>query len=97
MPLLSLTEQTAFDPADGTGVLLDGAQGVYFELNPVATLMLAAALQYDTTEEAVRDLGERIDATEETLRNGLADLIAQLTRNHLAKPTAHHSPPASSA
>ncbi|MDO0934962.1 PqqD family protein [Streptomyces sp. DG2A-72] len=86
MPLLRLTEQTAFDPADGTGVLLDGAEGAYYELNPVATLMLQAALRYDTTEEAVRHLGERIDATDAMLRDGLATLTGRLTENHLAEP-----------
>ncbi|MGV9881555.1 lasso peptide biosynthesis protein [Streptomyces sp. NPDC003006] len=34
MPLIQLAEQTVFDPADGTGVLLDTAEGVYFQLNP---------------------------------------------------------------
>lgn len=83
MPLLHLTEQTSFDPADGAGVLLDGAQGVYFELNPVATLMLEAALRYDTAEEAARHLGERIEASEDTLREGLAELAGQLAESQL--------------
>lgn len=87
MPLLQLTEQTVFDPADGAGVLLDGTQGVYFELNPIATVMLEAALRYDTVEEAVRHLRERIDATDDVLRGGLADLTDQLTENHLAEPS----------
>ena len=86
MPLLKLTEQTVFDPADGAGVLLDGAEGAYYELNPVATLMLQAALEYDTADEAVRHLGKRIDAGEDTLREGLDALTGSLTQNHLAEP-----------
>lgn len=86
MPLLQLTERTTFDPADGAGILLGGSQGDYFELNPVATLMLQAALRYDTTEEAVSHLRERIDASEDTLREGLADLTAQLAEKRLAEP-----------
>jgi hypothetical protein len=86
MPLLRLTDQPVFDPADGTGLLLDGAQGAYYELNPVATLMLQAALEYDTTDEAVRHLGERIDASDTVLREGLAGLTGRLTESHLVEP-----------
>ncbi|QOV36967.1 PqqD family protein [Streptomyces ferrugineus] len=86
MPLLRLTDQTVFDPADGSGLLLDGAEGTYYELNPVATLMLQAALEYDTTDEAVRHLGERIDATDTVLREGLSSLTGTLTESHLAEP-----------
>ncbi|MFE0251378.1 PqqD family protein [Streptomyces sp. NPDC059010] len=86
MPLLHLTDQTVFDPADGTGVLFAGTEGAYYELNPVATLMLQAALRYDTTDEAVRHLGERIDAGEAVLRDGLATLTGRLTESHLAEP-----------
>ena len=86
MPLLHLTDQTVFDPADGTGVLFAGTEGAYYELNPVATLMLQAALRYDTTDEVVRHLGERIDAGEAVLRDGLAALTGRLTESHLAEP-----------
>ncbi|KUM80040.1 hypothetical protein AQI70_07640 [Streptomyces curacoi] len=86
MPLLRLTDQTTFDPADGTGLLLDGAEGTYYELNPVATLMLQAALRYDSTDEVVRHLGERIDATDAVLREGLTTLTGRLTESHLAEP-----------
>ncbi|WP_217210741.1 PqqD family protein [Streptomyces sp. AC550_RSS872] len=91
MPLLRLTEQTVFDPADGAGVLLDGAEGAYYELNPVATLMLKAALRYDTTEEALHDLGQRIDATDAVLREGLATLAGRLIETRLAEPDADTS------
>ncbi|MFM9369850.1 PqqD family protein [Streptomyces sp. Da 82-17] len=86
MPLLRLTAQTVFDPADGAGLLLDGAGGAYYELNPVATLMLQAALHHDTADDAVRDLARRIDATEDVLREGLTALTARLTENKLAEP-----------
>ncbi|TJZ49592.1 PqqD family protein [Streptomyces piniterrae] len=92
MPLLQLTEQTVFDQADGAGILLDGAQGVYFELNPVATLMLDAALRYDTADEVVQHLRERIDAGDDTLREGIAALADQLAESHLAEPRS--DPPA---
>lgn len=86
MPLLRLTEQTVFDPADGAGVLMDTAEGVYFELNPVATLMLEAALRFDTYDEAVRHLTERIDAADGELHEGITSLTAQLTESRLAEP-----------
>lgn len=92
MPLLHLTDQTVFDPADGAGVLLDGAEGTYFELNAVATLMLQAALSHETEAEAVRFLAERIDAGPEVLREGLADLTERLTATHLAEPAPHPAP-----
>lgn len=92
MPLLRLTEQTVFDPADGAGVLLDGADGAYYELNPVATLMLQAALRHDTTEDAVRDLAQRIEATDVVLRDGLATLTGQLTATRLAEPGTTTTP-----
>lgn len=85
MPLLRLTDQTVFDPADGSGLLLDGAEGTYYELNPVATLMLQAALEYDTADDAVRHLGERIDATDAVLREGLTSLAGRLAESHLAE------------
>jgi hypothetical protein len=87
MSLLQLTEETVFDPADGAGVLLDGAMGLYFELNPVTTLMLEAALRYDTVEEVVDHLGDRIDATDDVLREGVTALAYQLTAQHLAEHT----------
>ncbi|MFH8596651.1 PqqD family peptide modification chaperone [Streptomyces rimosus] len=86
MTLLRLAEQTVFDPADGTGVLLDTAEGVYFELNPTATLILEASLRCETYDEAVRDLAERIDATDGELREGITSLAAQLTESRLAEP-----------
>ncbi len=67
MPLLRLTDQTSLDPADGTGLLLDGAEDRHYELNPVAT-------------------GERIDAGDAVLREGLTTLAGRLTENRLAEP-----------
>ncbi|MGW0534771.1 PqqD family peptide modification chaperone [Streptomyces sp. NPDC003032] len=86
MPLIQLAEQTVFDPADGTGVLLDTAEGVYFELNPTATLMLEAALRCETYDEAVHDLTERIDASDGELREGIRSLAAQLYESRLTAP-----------
>jgi hypothetical protein len=88
MPLLQLTEETVFDPAGGSGVLLDSALGLYFELNPATTLMLDAALRYDTMEEVVQHLAERIDAADDdVLREGVTALAYQLTAQHLAEPS----------
>ncbi|MFH8410925.1 PqqD family peptide modification chaperone [Streptomyces sp. NPDC018019] len=86
MPLIRLAEQTVFDPADGTGVLLDTTEGVYFELNPTATAMLETALRCDTYDEAVRQLAERIDAADGELREGIRSLAAQLAESRLAEP-----------
>ncbi|GAA4931045.1 PqqD family protein [Streptomyces coeruleoprunus] len=92
MPLLQLTDRTVFDPADGAGILLDGAEGVYFELNPVATLMLDAALRHDTLDDAVRHLAGRIDAPDDVLREGITALTDQLTEHHLAAPPRTTAP-----
>lgn len=86
MPLIRLAEQTVFDPADGTGVLMDTVEGVYFELNPTATLMLQAALRFETVDEAVRHLAEGIDAGESELHEGIRSLAAQLAESRLIEP-----------
>ncbi|WP_423591513.1 PqqD family peptide modification chaperone [Streptomyces sp. G5(2025)] len=85
MPLIQLAEQTVFDPADGSGVLLDTSEGVYFELNPTATLMLEAALRCETYDEAVHELTERIDAADGELREGIQSLAAQLAESRLVE------------
>ncbi|MEU7152990.1 PqqD family peptide modification chaperone [Streptomyces sp. NPDC045456] len=87
MPLIRLAEQTVFDPADGTGVLLDTIEGVYFELNPTATLILEAAIRCETYDEAVRELATRIDAGDSELREGITSLAAQLAESRLIVPS----------
>ncbi|WP_030371785.1 hypothetical protein, partial [Streptomyces rimosus] len=46
----------------------------------------AASLRCETYDEAVRDLAERIDATDGELREGITSLAAQLTESRLAEP-----------
>lgn len=83
MSLLRLSDNAVFDTTDGDGVILDTHVGNYFHLNPVATQMLEALLQYNTLDEAVASLHERIEANDKTLKEGLAVLIAQLREHHL--------------
>ncbi|GAA5095015.1 hypothetical protein GCM10023319_53450 [Nocardia iowensis] len=66
---------------------MDTRAGVYFELNPVATLMVQAAMTSETVEEAVRELEQRIDASAEVLRAGLGKLIDQLAEHRLLART----------
>ena len=83
MALLRLAEHAVFDVADGDGVILDTSEGVYFSLNPTATLILQAALRFTTAEEVVDHVKDRIDAPDSALRAGLDDLTAQLDEQHL--------------
>lgn len=83
MSLLRLSDRAVFDSTDGDGVILDTHAGNYFHLNPVATQMLEAMLQYNTRDEVVAFLHESIEANDEMLKEGLAALIAQLTEHRL--------------
>ncbi|MBF6328534.1 PqqD family protein [Nocardia transvalensis] len=87
MSLLQLGADAVLDTTDGVGIIMDSRQGVYFELNPVATLMVQAAMSSETVEEAVRELEQRIHASPETLRTGLGKLIDQLDRHRLLART----------
>ncbi|WP_378730346.1 PqqD family protein [Nocardia brasiliensis] len=87
MSLLQLGDDAILDTTDGVGIIMDTRAGVYFELNPVATLMVQAAMTYETVEEAVRELEQRIDASAEVLRTGLGKLIDQLAEHQLLTRT----------
>ncbi|CAM4527630.1 PqqD family protein [Nocardia ninae] len=87
MPLLQLGDDAILDTTDGVGVIMDSRAGVYFELNPVATLMVQAAMSCETVEDAVRELEQRIDASAETLRAGLGKLVDQLAEHRLLART----------
>jgi coenzyme PQQ synthesis protein D (PqqD) len=83
MALLQLAEHAVFDVADGDGVILNTSEGVYFSLNPTATLILQAALRFATADEVVNHVKDRIDAPDSVLRAGLDDLTDQLNEQHL--------------
>ena len=83
MPVLSLADHATFDATDDAGIILDMRDGVYFSLNPTATLMLQVALECDTLDQLVACLVERIDASAETLRTGAEQLIAELRTREL--------------
>lgn len=87
MPLLRLADDAVLDSADGTAIILDTHDGVYFELNPVATLMVEAAVRLDSVDEVIGSLGEQIDASADVLRRGLEDLIDQLGAHRLVRDT----------
>ncbi len=86
MALLRLEDRAVFDAADGAGVILDTLEGIYFGLNPTATLMLQAALRFNTVGEVVDHVKGRIDATDFELRAGIGALIAQLEEHRLVAP-----------
>lgn len=86
MPLLKLAPDAVIDATDETGVILDAREGYYFELNPVATLMVAAATRFDSADEVIHSLREQIDASDEDLRQGLGELIDQLAEHRLIVP-----------
>ncbi len=87
MSLLRLGEDAVLDTTDGVGVIMDTRDGVYFQLNPTATLMVQIAMTCDTEAEAVRQLEERVDASPELLRAGLTRLIGQLAEHRLLART----------
>ena len=88
MPLLSLADHATFDAIDEAGVILDARAGVYFQLNATATIMLEVALACETLDQVVARLVERIDGSAETLRTGLACLVAELRARELLLPGA---------
>jgi hypothetical protein len=87
MPLLQLAPDAVVDTSTETGIVLDAGEGYYFELNPVATLMVAAAIRFDSADEVIHSLSEQIDASDEVLRQGLDELIDQLAAHRLIVPT----------
>jgi len=86
MPLLQLAHNAVIDTTEETGVILDTREGYYFELNPVATLMVAAATRFDSVDEVIHSLREQVDASDEVLRHGLDNLINQLAAHRLIHP-----------
>ena len=64
MPLLQLTNHTIFDATDGAGILLDTQAGNYWSLNPVATVMLEAAIAAPAMigDSSTPNIGYRIPA-----------------------------------
>ncbi|KZM74680.1 PqqD family peptide modification chaperone [Nocardia terpenica] len=87
MSLLQLGNDAILDTTDGVGIILDTREGVYFQLNPTATLMVQTAMTCETEAEALRQLEQRIDASPEQLRAGLTKLIGQLTEHRLLART----------
>jgi hypothetical protein len=86
MSLLRLADHAVFDDTDEAGIILDTREGVYLTLNATATLMLQAALQFDTLDKVIGRLQEQIDATEAILTMGLNKLTAQLNEHALLAP-----------
>ncbi len=78
MPIFRLRDGVIFDASDGDGLILDSEVGEFLTLNQVATLILETCLQCDEEDAAVASLEERIDASSEQLREGLASLAQQL-------------------
>ena len=83
MPVLSLADHATFDATDEAGIILDTRGGVYLDLNVTATIMLQVALECDTLDQIVARLGERIDASADTLRAGVERLAAELCAREL--------------
>ena len=88
MPLLSLADHAIFDATDESGVILDTRAGVYFNLNVTATIMLEATLAYETIDQVVARLVERIDGSTDTLRTGVEGLVTELRARELLLPGA---------
>jgi hypothetical protein len=88
MPLLSLADHATFDATDAAGIILDTRDGVYFNLNVTATIMLEAALACETIDQVVARLVERIDGSADTLRTGIECLVAELRARELLRPGA---------
>ncbi|MGK5550730.1 PqqD family protein [Actinomadura kijaniata] len=92
MSVLRLAEHAVFDDTDDSGVILDNRQGVYLSLNGVATVMLRAALRFDTPDQVIDHLRRHIDADGDTLRQGLDTLAEQLTEHGLLAPVKQGRP-----
>ncbi|MGY0055599.1 PqqD family protein [Streptomyces sp. LZ34] len=91
-PLLRLAEHAVFDPTDEAGVILDTRKDVYLALNATATLMLRAALRFDTLDEVVAHLAELVEAPTSTLEAGVTGLAHQLGQHGLLAPAEEGRP-----
>lgn len=83
MSPIRLSTSAVFDGQDGEGVIMDSSAGRLFTLNPVATAIFIAHLQYDNETDATAYLMERIDAEEETLLRGVQHLLDGLAEAQL--------------
>lgn len=83
MAFLALRETAVFDETDGAGVILDVDSGVYFSLNQIATTMVRAALRFNTLDEVVTHLRDHFDASDDTLRTDISELITELDAQRL--------------
>jgi hypothetical protein len=88
MPLLSLADHAIFDATDEAGIILDTRDGVYFNLNVTATIILQATLACETIDQVVARVVERIDGSSETLRAGVESLVTELRARELLLPSA---------
>src|SRR5689334_20136381 len=79
VPLISLKEDIVVNWTDGEGKLLRASTGECFALDPIASLLLKAALQVETMEEAEQFLTPHLDAGSEQIREGMVLLREQLT------------------
>lgn len=86
VPLLQLAEHAVFDDTDEAGVILDTQRGLFLTLNAVATLILQAGLRYNSLDEALSHLRQRIDASDNTLISGFHALKNQLDERTLLVP-----------
>jgi hypothetical protein len=78
-----MADHAAFDQTGDAGIILDTRRNEYLGLNAIATLMLEAALRFDSADEVVGHLLDRVDASAETVLAGLTSLIEQLEQRAL--------------
>lgn len=76
-------KQVVAKEVGGEMVLLDLERGSYFKLNVTAAALWRTMAAGQTLGEGVRQLGERFEAPEETLRREMALLLEDLMKERL--------------
>lgn len=73
-----IPEQVEYTLVEGDYVLMDLRSGLYFALDPVATVIWQAVEESGTREAAVERVLARFDVEEERVRQDVANLVQTL-------------------
>lgn len=76
----TLDERYRFTEVDGGGVLLDLADGEYWQLNPLAASLIQRVINGDSAELIVAELVEKYPDFSGRIHDDVAVLLQQLQR-----------------
>ncbi len=85
MPTYTVPANVVFQTVGGEAVLLNLDSGEYFGLDDVGSRMLELVREQGDPDTVVQALAQEFDATVETLRSDLNDLLRQLEEHGLVE------------